>query len=419
MHNNLEIRNPIYLIPGMLAALLVIAVAFPYVQLVPSNSYTQPYALILGVILFFTQNGPALFSVRKYDQIALVGIGFIGLVTYVLTCFPYIEEQEYKYLISYLTPVFLTIPLLSYLRKNVSLTVNILKISILVWLFVAVVQKILNPSFLGFMIGQWSESSFDIVESGRGVLALAPEPTHHGFHILLLATCLAMLDASKNTRRLLVLCIFDAVVLAASSSAVLVLGIATIFWVLIYQRRHIFLMVTLMLVFFGVAESLSAVIDNRIGQLINAVVVDPASILTADYSMNMRLGGVIAVFYQVFINALMPFGMSTQAWDSARNSLIVDLPWLLDLSLVGPPSGIGIVLFQTGIFGAVMLGLFFKRILATNVSGVGRILVIGAPIIFLSQYYISAPTFSLLYACALYRAGAKILVHSSASPVIK
>jgi hypothetical protein len=414
MREYINCRMRLYSILDMLGALLLLAVAFPYVQLIPSNNYTQPYALILGAILFLTRTWPVLLSLRLYDLIALVGLGFVGVATYLLTCFPYVEEQEYKYLISYLTPIFLTIPLLGYLRNNIKLTVAVLRFSIWLWLFVAVVQKFLDPSFLGFMIGQWSESTLDIIESGRGVLGLAPEPTHHGFHILLLATCLAMLDASKNSRRLLFLCAFDAVVLAASSSSVLVLGIATIFWIFIYQRRQVFLLVMLILVVFGSAEPLASLIDNRIGQLINAVLLDPASILTIDYSMNTRLGGFIAVFYQVFSNGFIPFGMSIQAWDSARNSLLIDLPWLLDLSLAGPPSGVGVILFQTGLLGAVLLGLIFKTILSTNVSGLGRILLMGAPLIFLSQYYISAPTFSLLYACALYRSRIKIVNYSGA-----
>jgi hypothetical protein len=283
----------------------------------------------------------------------------------------------------------------------------LLKISICIWLIVATIQKILNPNFLTFLIGQWGEGALDIIASGRGVLGLAPEPTHHAFHILLLATCFALLDTKKRSGWLVILCVIDAVALAASASAILVLVMAGMVWSLFYRPRLIFYIVTVFAIISGIGlfDEIFSDTNLRFAKLISAVLNEPMSVLTLDYSMNVRLGGMIAVISTTLSHGLIPFGMSVEAWEIARENMLNELPWLLDLSSVGPPSGIGQLLFQAGLFGAIFLGIIFRRILSSRVGDFEKIILIATPFIFLSQYYISAPNFSLLYACTLYRWG--------------
>lgn len=405
MHSSSGIRSKRYSADSLLGATLLLLTAFPYLQFIPSDSYTQPFALFLGTLLFLFQGRRVYFSLRVSDQIALLGLAVIGVGFFLLTCFPYSQPQEYKYLVSYLSPLLLTIPLLRYLSHHHAAALRVLQFSILLWIIIAITQKFFDPTFLGFVIGHWSESSLDIVESGRGVLGLAPEPTHHAFHILLLAAALALLDSSNWSRTLLAFCIADAVLLAASSSAILVLGISGVIWSLIYKQRWIFLLAILALTIWtvGFSEQESFGSDLRVGQLFHLIMADPTSVLAVDYSLNVRIGGMIAVLSEVFGSALIPFGMSLQSWGTARDTLLTELPWLMDLSSVGPPSGIGQLLFQAGAFGAVFICLMFRRILNSCTSNLGRILLIASPLVFLSQYYISAPTFALLYACALFR----------------
>jgi hypothetical protein len=163
----------------------------------------------------------------------------------------------------------------------------------------------------------------------------------------------------------------------------------------------------LVVIVFGAEFVDKIFIDNnsRVAQLINVVATEPMSFLTLDYSMNVRLGGMAAIIYATLNNVLVPFGMALEAWEIARENLLNDLTWLIDLSTVGPPSGIGQLLFQAGLFGAIFLGIIFRRIINSRVGEFEKIILIATPLIFLSQYYISAPTFSLLYACALYRSG--------------
>jgi hypothetical protein len=409
MHSLKSIFKLRYSLAGLFGGLLLLLTTFPYLQLMPSISYTQPNALFLGAFLFFLQGWSVLFRLPLTDQIALIGLVIVGIGTFLFTCFPYINIQQYKYIISYLSPLLLTIPLLRYLRYDSVTALRLLRLSILSWIFIAVIQKFIAPTFLVFLLGEWGGSALDIVQSGRGVLGLAPEPTHHAFHILLLAASLTLLDSNRCNRWLLVLCIVDAVLLAASASAILVIGISGLLWALFYRQRWIIVATILAVILFlmRISEQSSISSDLRIGRVISAVLSNPLALFTEDYSVNMRLGGMIAVFLESINSVFIPRGMSLHAWEIAREEILALFPWLMDLSSVGPPSGIGLLLFQTGLFGAILIGLVFQRILTPGVGMLGRIILLASPIIFLCQYYISAPTFSLLYACALFRLGQK------------
>lgn len=396
-----------YSAQALIGLILLLFVVFPYLQLMPSESYTQPYALLLGAFLFFAQGLPVFRRLAFIDQVCLMGFALVGIGIFLATCFPYEDRQEYKYLVSYLSPALLTIPLLAYLKSHKELAVGILKFSILIWILTAGIQKFIDPNFLGFLIGNWSESAIDIIQSGRGVLGLAPEPTHHAFHILLLAACFALLIPGEQNRWILVLCVVDALVMAASASAFLVLGISVLVWMFCYRPFWLvvtIILATCLLLFWtwGIFDQASIGGNTRIEQLVRSVLEDPRSILTVDYSMNNRLGGMIAVILETFHNSFIPHGMSHQLWEGTRENLLSNLTWLIDLSNVGPPSGIGMIIFQSGIFGGILIWLIFSRILASHVNSLGRILILATPIIFLGQYYISAPTFSLLYACAIW-----------------
>ena len=391
---------------GLLGAALLLLIAFPYIQFVPSSSYTQPFSLLLGSALFLMQF-TLLWRLPFTDRVALIGLATLGTVLFLVTCIPYADVQEYKYLLNYITPLFVTVTALRYIESNPRMALRLIRLAIMAWIAVAALQKFWNPGFATFLLGEWGTHSLDIVQSGRGVISLAPEPTHHAFHILLLAACVALLDFGGRSRWLLLLCIADAVLLAASSSAILVLGMAGLVWLVACRPRWIILaaIVAALAWSSGVSVDWFLVSGTRAHTLISEVLADPANLMNIDYSLNIRLGGMSSVLIDTVQNAFAPRGISKDAWNDARGALLNQMTWLKDLSASGPPSGIGLLLFQTGLFGAPFIWLIFRRIVTPRTGMVERILLLATPFIFLSQYYISAPSFSLLYACALFRLG--------------
>ncbi len=388
----------------MLGILLLLFTAFPYIQIIPFNSYTQPMALLLAVFILLLKRR-SMRDVYLRDRAALRGFAFSGFAVFLLTCFPYDNQQEYKYLLIYISPFIITLASLKYLIRHPDFGKKILQASIVIWLGVAVVQKFVNPTFAVGLIGQWGEQSVDILASGRGVLSLAPEPTHHAFHILILAACLIHLDTRGFSRILIPLCIFDAIVLAASSSAFLAVGLASLIFIFFYQPRSLALVVTFILIGWFYFDSIENIFSggNRLFMLISAVMAEPVSLLSIDHSVNVRLGGIIASIFFCGSNLFFPQGMGIESWETSREDLLQRLPWLMDLSNVGPPSGIGILLFQIGFLALPFLWQVFSRILSPSVGWTEQIVLLTIPFVFLGQYYISAPSFSVLYACALLR----------------
>lgn len=390
-----------------LGIIFVLFLAFPYTQVIPLDSYTQPNVIVLGLLIFLV-TFKSIKNIPFQDMIALFGLATIGCIFFLIFCYPYISPQEYKYLLNYLAPLVLTAAAVYMLKKYKNFIVITLQFSICVWFFVSTVQSLFNPAFMTVFLGSWGESAFDIASSGRGVLGLAPEPTHHAFHILILGACLALLDSSRRSTILVVLCIIEALILAKSSSAVLVLGIAFLVY-FTFSKPLIGLVFAgcAVLLFSFVQTLLSLVLpeSSRMYILLSSAIQQPTNILLIDYSVNSRLGGFLATFIDVLDNFFVPRGMSHEVWGEARTRILAKHDWLLDLSHVGPPSGIGVLAFQGGILVMPFIFLMFYRILSVRVvGGFRKIVIISTFFIFIGQYYLSAPGFALLYACAIYQA---------------
>lgn len=390
----------------ILAPILLLATTFPYVQIISSGSYTQPQAFVLGLILFPFALG-AFSRLRRSDKIAIFGLGFVGILLFLVTCIPYDNIQEYQYLLAYLSPLLMVPVFIGAIHIVPKKTVKILQASIAIWLLVSVIQFLINPQFATSLLGVWGDSAIDIISSGRGVLGLAPEPTHNAFHTLLLGASLSLLDNSKLSRFLIKGCIVSAIFFAASSSAVLVLIMSLIVWVLRYKTF-------LGIVFIAAGASFIKLIpiilevfltgDSRLIILLNTFLENPTNILVEDYSVNTRLGGLWVTLADSIQSGLLPKGLSYNAWQEARVELLSNHDWLLDLSVGGPPSGFGLLLFQGGILTIPFLVIFMRRVLKNQPNDkLSQVLVLAVPFIFLSQFYISTPMFSLVYACILHR----------------
>lgn len=388
------------------APILLLATTFPYVQIISSGSYTQPQAFVLGLILFpFSLGG---FShLRRSDKAAIFSLGFVGILLFLVTCSPYDNIKEYQYLLAYLNPLLMVPVFISAIHMVPKKTVKILQGSIAIWLLVSAIQFLINPQFATSLLGAWGGSAMDIISSGRGVLGLAPEPTHNAFHTLLLGASLCLLDNSKLSRFLIIGCIVSAIIFAASSSAVLVLMMSLIVWILKYKTFWGIVFITAGIGFVKLIPLMSEAFltgDARLIVLLNTFLENPTNILVEDYSVNTRLGGLWVTLADSIQSGLLPNGLSHNVWQEARVELLSKHDWLLDLSLGGPPSGFGLLLFQGGILTIPFLVIFMRRVLKNQPNDkLSQILVLAVPFIFLSQFYISTPMFSLVYACIIYR----------------
>ncbi|WP_156917445.1 hypothetical protein [Salinarimonas rosea] len=377
---------------------LLAAVFFPYVQLVPSPSYMQPYALIVAAFLFMRTGLLGMRTMPTRDCVFLTAFAALGVALLLLDGGPG-SMQDLKFLLNYVAPLLLVSTLFVVLRDHTAAARRGIEIAIVVWLGVALVEKIISPHVFAFLLGTWSSVPIDMPLSARGVVSLAPEPTHYAFHILMLGAAAVLLGSRPVFPALAVA---QAVLLAQSSSAILALALGGALLCLLWPRYVLLLALPAAIVGgAGLALAIAFGIGGRPVILLQEFLSNPVGIVTADMSVNYRLGGLAAAFAEVWNSRFLPHGLSWETWLAIRDEALREHDWLIDLSTVGPPSGIGVIAIQSGIVGLALLLAMLVRMVGAAPRAVVALLPCTAPFVFMSQYYISAPVFSLVLASAI------------------
>jgi len=387
----------------LLCVTFLIACLFPYTQFIPIETYTQPYAFLLGVVVFAFYAQQTFPLISQSDLLSLFGLALAGVIGFIIGCFPIPSEQEVKYLLVYVSPLFLTVASAAVFLHYPSLSLRIVSFAALLWLFVGAVQTVYDPNFAASFVGAWQDAAEVVVESGRGVLGLAPEPTHHGFHLLLLGAILTVLGGS---RIIVWSCVLGAVVLARSSSAVLALAVGAGILAVQHPFKYRWPIAMTAAGFAIAIYTVVYVLDVdglRLAQLAGAVLEEPTAILQIDYGVNLRLGGMLASWLYSFGSFLLPHGLSHENWIANSAEILRRFPWLFDISTAGPPSGFGLVIYQLGIFGVLLLARPVLLMLKNPVADASRMIVLAAFFVFMGQYLLSVPGYSVLYAALIVR----------------
>ncbi len=385
-----------------LIGLFVFFVFFPYLELIPSPTYTQPYALILSGVLFPVA---LMYSMKKMPSVDIVILGsffLFGFLVYILTCYPYTNFQGVKYLINYLSFPLIVLASFYAISSYELFVLNILKACVVIWAVVGGLQMLVDPELLTSFAHVRPGVASNIVASGRGVLSLAPEPTHYGFHMIMLAAALALWGQSKYV----LICIFQLVLFAKSSSAVLALGLGFSTYILRnpFRLKIILILISsliivLYLVYFKNNEDYG---NTRLSYILAKVLDDPFQLLIEDHSVNLRLGGAFASFSYMLGEFLVPHGLSHIVWRDVSQTIIEQNSWLLGLSGTGVPSGFGIILFQLGYLALPITVLCFIRFFSPKAVGFNFV-IYAVPFIFLGQIYISTPLFGFLVGLLIFR----------------
>lgn len=378
--------------------LLLLLIIFPFTKILPLETYNQPYAVALGSLLLIL--APSSFlRLPRIDRLVLTYFLFLGLGMFVWAVPRQAGLRELQYLLVYVTP-FVVVPImLGAMRTQTELVKKILTIGIVLWASVGVVQFAYDPNFLTFLVSGSTELGSNIVDSGRGVLSFAPEPTHFGLQMIALGASLYLL---RGPSWAVALAILSSLLLARSSFALLVLAFGSLTWVLLAVRRWPLLALAATATYFAqyIASTLFPE-DSRIGRLL-AVFSESGRDVLLDHSVNARLYGIYAPIVESFANFLLPLGIHQDDWLQLRDIILAENAQIINLSTTGAASGYGIVLVQAGFLSLPVLVYFFRRIcLAKNENWTGFLATSGF-FVFMGQLNLSTPTFSLLLAAAIY-----------------
>jgi hypothetical protein len=382
----------------LLSVAFLVAALFPYTQFLPIDTYTQPYAIAFGLLIFLLRGRQVLESVPRSDALGLLALAFFGTTAFIIDCLPVPNQQEIKYLLIYLSPLVLTVAGVSCLTLYPQTCRRVVSICAVIWLGVGFVQTMVSPTFMTSLVGTWQDASEVVVRSGRGVLGLAPEPTHFGFHLIILG---ALVVLTGGSRVLAWCCIIGVLLLARSTSAALALALGACVFALRMPMKYklpiLLGAVTTPFVIYALLERIDPE-KSRLLYLAGAFLSEPSTILQIDWSVNVRMGGMIATVRDSFGEFLLPHGLSHENWIDHSREIVQRLVWLFEFSDAGPPTGFGVVIYQLGLIGLLLLIRPISRMMTTHIHNNDQIIILAVVWVFLGQFYISTPGYSLVYA---------------------
>lgn len=371
---------------------------FSFTQIIPLNTYNQPWVFIIAIIVYIVNFKKIIKNFKTYDFNILLYLIFLGFFLFLYSIPAGITFQSIKWLLNYCTP-FILIPIYYYIliNKNIIL-INSIKISYFLWIFVGVIQTFFINNFLTSLVGERQNMAVEhVVESGRGVLGFAPEPTHHGFQLLLFSTFFIF---TKQKNILIISSILASLVIAKSSSVIFCILLALfLFLTKRFKIKYIFYFLTIFIfLYFPITNYINnSDPSSRVFILMKLFAEDPFTILLSDYSVNMRLGGIIASIYAIFDNHFLPIGLSGNLWMIDINYYLNKYQWLYEISEEGWPSGFLILFYQAGLLIIPFYIYLYSLINKLNNYSTFKIIIIYSSFfIFIGQFFILNPLFSLL-----------------------
>lgn len=206
----------------ILVNILYLFCFFPFLKVIPgSAAEVQPIGVIFAFILF------ALFGLRKNGFSILILFMVLLLFCYSLVSYSrgIASGTIIMALVSYCAPLFIFLGLV---KRTELLSPKILIASILIYLFVGVLQSM---GHLEFIAGYFNRASWLSDNEGRGVPFLTPEPANAGWMLALMwaSTYFFYLrgDYSQKTFLVLVFLVLWMVFLNKSATIMMML---IIFW---------------------------------------------------------------------------------------------------------------------------------------------------------------------------------------------
>ncbi|WP_156438348.1 hypothetical protein [Burkholderia sp. BDU5] len=313
---------------------------FPYVQIVPTASDLQPYAFVMSLAVCLAARGGLPREVWLF-----AASSFAALVLWLIDDRSFFGFREFLTFLS-LTTVTAAAVSLSRTRHGWALLRRYVVFATFCWLIVGLVERLAEPSMMSALIPNTS------LDPGRGVTGLATEPSFYGIYCL----CLLGLNyLCNNGNRIVSLALlFQIVVLAQSSIAVLLLVIFAIYWLIFFvsPKNLVLASLAVLAILWILADLLPQFRSMRIAQLPLDFIGDPWVVLETDASLNARLGHSLFSLLGFADNWGAPHGFDHFHEYVGKKLSEVDYVWLGRRDPgIKIMSGYGAALFELGVFG--------------------------------------------------------------------
>lgn len=350
MQKNISTRLVIYL--------LIFFSFFPYIQLVPIGTDSQPYAL--AVALFILP-----FCFKSKMKINLAYLFYIFLFAVFAILISTFSFNSVRSLINYVTLFVVTYVTYFSLRRIKGIPYKFLKYTVYIWFFVGTIQTFVYPNFLTFLLPRGVSEG--LIASGRGIIGLAPEPTFYGMMCLIFGMIAYLnFNEKKDIKKIYILLAIQIFIYSRSSLTIFILACAFCLYIGIklFKQNGIktFFAFCIFTTFFYYLINMenSFLASFRVGVLFRILMNNPELFLTLDDSVNERFVHVFFPTYGFLENWGLPNGYDkfTQFFEDCKknsdiNYLISDYVYEKEATRI--MSGLGSILFELGVIGLLLL----------------------------------------------------------------
>lgn len=335
-------------------ALFFFSVFFPYVQIIPLESDTQPYALVLAAVV-------ALAARRWLMPLELVPLLIVFLASIGVAALGQPGMQAVRSIANYASLLLIAYAAFLALGTHGRLLSVVLRGVVHVWFVVGLIQTVIYPDFLVFLTPRALGTAGS---GGRGVVGLSPEPTHYGLFCLLLLVLIHLargrLLTDREVRWQSMLLAVQIVVFARSSMAVLLLALYIGWYAAVSMfspKRALYLLASVAVLgggFAALVRSGAARLEGtRMYALLGRLLEDPTLVLLVDASVNDRVFHIVFSVLGWVENFLLPNGYT--AWEEyVTQTMPRFAPYAWSVSFTRILSGYGAALFELGFFGLLV-----------------------------------------------------------------
>lgn len=348
---------------------LIIFSMFPYIEILPLGTDSQPNALLMALILF-----PFCCKWKmNRDLVWLFLLMTIGLLVILISPGNFNSIRSFM---NYFTLFFVAYVTFFALQRMGGIPYKLFKGIIYMWFIVGTIQLLIYPDFMSFLTPRGDSEL--TMKSGRGIVCLAPEPTFYGLTCLIFGI-IAYLNFRKmpDIKKIYAIIAIQLFIYSRSSLVIFLLMATGGFYLIlvIFSKKKYLLRVLVGCMIVGMigiglinhySENISS---NRFGMLLLILLENPENFLILDASVNERFIHVFFPLYGFVEHLGLPhgYGMFPDFMERCMNAesfqhLISDYVQNREAP-TRIMSGLGSLFYELGFFGFLLIAVLVDSVI--------------------------------------------------------
>lgn len=325
---------------------LIIFCFFPYLQLIPLPTDSQPYALLISILILIANGFRFVYKESLYLLI-------VAIFACLFAVYGGLDFNTVRSVINYVSLFTIATATNIMFVKFRNIPFKLFKQIVYIWGIVAVIQQFIYPTFCSFLISRMAE-----VKYGRGVCSLAPEPTFYAIICALLSIiCYLNYHENEHYKKLQLIIWLQLIILSRSTTMIMLALLSYVVYkgYIIVTRRPILIFYGLsvvLLIYFIIPFLLPYIEQYRFGILFSKLLENPQLFVTVDESVNERFIHAFFPLYGFIVNYGMPhfYGNFSDFMNGITSSGQFQdyIPYVKD-NYTRIMSGLGSALFELGL----------------------------------------------------------------------